>query len=92
MPSGLRKGDEILPFELLQQVLESLVRERQQLRLAGVSDERLEANRLAIVNWQLELTRALAAGLRPSGNGGQWQTPEPESVNSLPGSGTNFHA
>ena|SRR5215468_10678631 len=42
-------------------ILDSLIRERQRLRNAAHEESLLEANRLAIVYWQQELTRALAA-------------------------------
>jgi hypothetical protein len=42
-------------------ILDSLIRERQRLRNAAYEESLLEANRLAIVYWQQELHRALAA-------------------------------
>jgi hypothetical protein len=42
-------------------ILDNLIRERQRLRHAAHEESLLEANRLAIVYWQQELTRALAA-------------------------------
>jgi hypothetical protein len=42
-------------------ILDNLIRERQRLRNAAYEESLLEANRLAIVYWQQELTRALAA-------------------------------
>jgi hypothetical protein len=45
--------------EALVQLHTTLVLERQQLRLGGAPAEELERNRLAIVNCQWELSRAL---------------------------------
>jgi hypothetical protein len=47
--------------EALQSTLESLVRERQHLRLAGAGQPELERNREAIVRRQRELGVALIA-------------------------------
>ena len=46
-------------------VLSSLVHERQALRYAGTDPAALEANRLAIVYWQQELSkRLIESGVR----------------------------
>ena len=45
--------------DLIRAVLNSLVRERQALRHAGTDQAALEANRIAIVYWQQELSRRL---------------------------------
>jgi hypothetical protein len=45
--------------DLIRAVLNSLVRERQALRRAGTDQAALEANRIAIVYWQQELSRRL---------------------------------
>jgi hypothetical protein len=39
-------------------ILEHLIRQRQSLRSAPVDESLLEANRLGIVYWQLQLARA----------------------------------
>jgi len=49
-------------------VLESLVKERRGLQLAGADDALLEASRLAIAYWQQELSRPRTRG---SGNTGR---------------------
>lgn len=41
-------------------ILEDLIRQRKGLRAAGVEEELLEANRLGIVYWQLQLAHAFA--------------------------------
>jgi hypothetical protein len=46
-------------LETLKQLHTRLVNERQQLRSAGAPAQELERNRLAIVNCQWELSRAL---------------------------------
>jgi hypothetical protein len=43
----------------IRQVLNSLVRERQELRRRGTDRATLEANRIAIVYWQQELSKRL---------------------------------
>ena len=45
--------------ERIRAVLNSLVHERQALRHAGADQAALEANRLAIVYWQQELSKRL---------------------------------
>jgi hypothetical protein len=57
--------------EALEGVLSYLVGERQQLRSHGAPPAELEANRLAIVAIQWQLTRALGEGYSP--------TPAPEA-------------
>jgi hypothetical protein len=47
--------------ETLQSTLESLVRERQQLRSAGAARSELEQNRAAIIRGQYNLSVALIA-------------------------------
>jgi hypothetical protein len=47
--------------ETLQSTLESLVRERQQLRSAGAAPSELEQNRAAIIRGQYNLSVALIA-------------------------------
>lgn len=51
--------------EALESVLSYLVGERQQLRLHGAPPVELEANRLAIVAIQWQLTRALGERYSP---------------------------
>ncbi len=48
-----------LAVEELREVIERLVRERQQLRSAGASRRRLEANRLELIREQWALAGAL---------------------------------
>ena len=43
-------------------ILNDLIRQRQTMRSSHEDSGTLEANRLAIVYWQLQLNRALAAG------------------------------
>ena len=45
--------------DLIRVVLDSLVRERQELRHRGTDRAALEANRIAIVYWQQELSKRL---------------------------------
>jgi hypothetical protein len=51
----------------IREVINSLVRERQTLRLASSDRTTLEANRISIVYWQQELSKRL--GLRVESNG-----------------------
>jgi hypothetical protein len=52
--------------EELRQLIERLVRERQQLRSAGASRRRLEANRLELIRAQWALAGALMERYRGS--------------------------
>ncbi len=45
--------------DLIRVMLDSLVRERQELRHRGTDRAALEANRIAIVYWQQELSKRL---------------------------------
>jgi len=47
-------------------ILRELIRQRQGMRDAGVDEGLLEANRLGIVYWQLQLTRASGAARQKS--------------------------
>lgn len=47
-------------------ILGDLIRQRQGMRAAAADEGLLEANRLGIVYWQLQLNRALAAARRKS--------------------------
>lgn len=47
-------------------ILNDLIRQRRGMRHAGVDEGLLEANRLGIVYWQLQLARALDAAGRKS--------------------------
>jgi hypothetical protein len=47
-------------------ILDDLIRQRQQMRAAEVDEGLVEANRLGIVYWQLQLARASAAGRQKS--------------------------
>jgi hypothetical protein len=49
--------------ERVRSILDELIRNRQQLERDGSDAGLLEANRLGIVYWQLQLSRALAAEL-----------------------------
>jgi hypothetical protein len=51
--------NENLAVEELRELIERLVRERQQLRSAGASRRRLEANRLELIRAQWALAGAL---------------------------------
>jgi hypothetical protein len=51
--------NENLSVEELRELIERLVRERQQLRSAGASHSRLEANRLELIRAQWALAGAL---------------------------------
>jgi hypothetical protein len=59
--SSVRKLD----LETLKNLHATLVDERQQLRAGGATGAELERNRLAIVNCQWELSRALIARYLP---------------------------
>jgi hypothetical protein len=68
MCRGLLAGSPVTPPAVggpstgrIHSILDNLIRERQRLRNAAYEESLLEANRLAIVYWQQELTRALAA-------------------------------
>ncbi len=52
--------------ERVRSILNDLVRQRQGMRDAGVDVDLLEANRLGIVYWQWQLTRALGAAPQKS--------------------------
>ncbi len=58
-------GHVSVPVETLQEVLGSLVREREALRASGAGRAELERNRLAIVGAQWELSHALIARYHP---------------------------
>jgi hypothetical protein len=47
--------------ERARSILNDLIRQRQNMRADDVDDGLLEANRLGIVYWQWQLTRALGA-------------------------------
>ncbi len=47
--------------ERARSILNDLIRQRQNMRADDVEDGLLEANRLGIVYWQWQLTRALGA-------------------------------
>jgi hypothetical protein len=49
-------------------ILDDLIRQRQHMRAAGVDEGLFEANRLGIVYWQLQLSRASAVGRQRSGS------------------------
>jgi hypothetical protein len=51
--------NENLVVEEIRDLIERIVRERQQLRSAGASRRRLEANRLELIRAQWALARAL---------------------------------
>jgi hypothetical protein len=53
--------------ERARSILNDLIRQRQRMRAAGVDERLLEANRLGIVYWQRQLTRAFG---RPTAEGG----------------------
>ena len=53
--------------ERARSILNDLIRQRQRMRAAGVDERLLEANRLGIVYWQRQLTRAFG---RPALMGG----------------------
>ena len=52
--------------ERARSILNDLIRQRQGMRDAGVDEGLLEANRLGIVYWQLQLTRASNAARQKS--------------------------
>lgn len=56
-------------LDQIREILEHLVRERQDLRVAEADPATLEANRQAIVYWQLRLAAAVGSPdrLRPDG-------------------------
>ena len=64
-PVDTSNGHRPLPVEALQDVLAGLVREREDLRAVGADRADLERNRLAIVNAQWDLSRALIARYHP---------------------------
>lgn len=45
----------------IQSILDDLIRQRQRMRSTGAEAGLLEANRLGIVYWQWQLSRALSA-------------------------------
>ena len=58
-------ADQPTTLERIRAVIDALVHERQLLRHTGTDPAALEANRLAIVYWQQELSRRLVeTGLR----------------------------
>ncbi len=59
-------GQAPVPVEALQDVLGGLVREREELRVAGADRAALERNRQAIVRAQWDLSRALIARYQPA--------------------------
>jgi hypothetical protein len=61
----MSNGHAPLPVEALRDVLGKLVREREELRSAGADRADLERNRIAIVNAQWDLSRALIARYHP---------------------------
>jgi hypothetical protein len=52
--------------ERARSILNDLIRQRQRMRAAGVDERLLEANRLGIVYWQLQLPRASSAARQES--------------------------
>ena len=52
--------------ERARSILNDLIRQRQGMRDAGVGEGLLEANRLGIVYWQWQLTRALGGARQKS--------------------------
>jgi len=52
--------------ERARSILNDLIRQRQGMRDAGVDEGLLEANRLGIVYWQSQLTRASSAARQKS--------------------------
>jgi hypothetical protein len=53
--------------ERARSILSDLIRQRQDMRAAGVDEGSLEANRLGIVYWQSQLNRALLTAPHKSG-------------------------
>ncbi len=66
IPTLMRSATRELSVEALLQQLEQLTRERQDLRLDGARAGDLEPNRLAIVQAQWELSRALIRRYLPA--------------------------
>jgi hypothetical protein len=56
-----------VPSERVRSILDELIRNRQQLERDRSDAGLLEANRLGIVYWQLQLSRSLAAELEAPG-------------------------
>jgi hypothetical protein len=52
--------------ERARSILNDLIRQRQGMRDAGADEGLLEANRLGIVYWQWQLTRALGGAVHKS--------------------------
>jgi hypothetical protein len=61
IPSRFPGGHEHDTVEALEQRIATAVGERQDLRTQGAGAASLESNRLKIVRWQWELSRALIA-------------------------------
>ena len=53
--------------QLARKILDDLIQQRRQMQADGLDDGLLEANRLGIVYWQLQLARASAHAQRKSG-------------------------
>jgi hypothetical protein len=53
--------------QLARKILDDLIQQRRQMQADGLDDGLLEANRLGIVYWQLQLARASAQARRKSG-------------------------
>jgi hypothetical protein len=66
IPTLMRSATRELSVEALLQQLEQLTRERQALRLDLVETRHLEQNRLAIVEAQWDLSRALIRRYLPA--------------------------
>ena len=56
----------VLPVDVVEDIIRKLVDERQQLRRRDTDAATLEANRLSIVYWQSQLSRALLARHAPA--------------------------
>jgi hypothetical protein len=53
------RSDQASTADRIREIISSLVRERQALRAVGTDRAALEANRMAIVYWQQELSKRL---------------------------------
>ena len=51
----------VIPSEEVRSILDDLIRQRQRMQFDAADAGLLEANRLGIVYWQLQLARALSA-------------------------------